>query len=41
VRSFAEGKTPEVIAALRQLLTPAKPEFSAQPKMRPNIKKSS
>jgi hypothetical protein len=38
VWSFAAGKTPEVIAALRQLLSLAKPGFlRLQPqKMRPN-----
>jgi hypothetical protein len=36
VWSFAADKTPEVIDALRQLLSPAKPEFFAEQKMRPN-----
>jgi hypothetical protein len=42
VWSFASGKTPEVIAAKRQLLSPGKPEFFAEQKMRPNevLKKS-
>jgi hypothetical protein len=34
--SFAGGKTPEVIAALRQLLSPDKPGFFVKQKMRPN-----